>query len=386
MALSAQERDAYLRACRSEALRVIESLVPGDKRGHPAYRAVLDYPLREAKGLRPAIAIATCRALGGGLAEIVPTAAVFELLHNAFLVHDDVEDGSEMRRHAPTLSAVLGLPLAVHTGDTMLALALGPLLDNMRLLDLGRALRILDLVADVIRRTVEGQALELTWIAQSRWDLAPEEYVDMVRLKTAWYTFCGPLIAGALVAEADAGVAEQLRDFGLDLGVAFQIRDDVLNLRAPSADTGKESWGDLWEGKRTLVLALFMARADRADRAWAAAVLGKRRPNAADDKRAAGDLDLALEATAAAGVLEEHQRKALQREFQQQRARGAKSASEVADLRARLEPSIADAHAVAMDFADRARARWTRIRPALEQSIHRDLIESILDYTTARDR
>src|SRR5262249_37730607 len=161
----------YLAACRADALRRIAGVVGERARTHPAYRAVLDYPMRDAKGLRPAIAVATCRALGGELDEIAPTASVFELLHNAFLVHDDVEDGSELGRNRPTLAVQLGVPLAVHAGDTMLALALEPLLDNMLLLDLGRALRILELVARVMRKTVEGQALELTWIAERRWDI-----------------------------------------------------------------------------------------------------------------------------------------------------------------------------------------------------------------------
>jgi len=91
--LGAAQRDAYLGECRTAAVRYITDLIATRDRSHPAYRAVLDYPLREAKGLRPALAIAMCRALGGELAEVLPTAAAFELLHNAFLVHDDVEDG-----------------------------------------------------------------------------------------------------------------------------------------------------------------------------------------------------------------------------------------------------------------------------------------------------
>src|SRR5262249_57703626 len=78
--LSSAQRDAYLGECRAAAVRYITEAIAARDRSHPAYRAVLDYPLREAKGLRPALAIATCRALGGGLAEVVPTAAAFELL------------------------------------------------------------------------------------------------------------------------------------------------------------------------------------------------------------------------------------------------------------------------------------------------------------------
>jgi geranylgeranyl diphosphate synthase type II len=334
--------------------------------------------------LRPALAIASCRALGGGLSAVAPTAAALELLHNAFLVHDDIEDGSEMRRHAPTLSMQLGVPRAVHAGDTMLSLSLGPLLDNMRLLDMGRALRILDLVSTVLRRTVEGQGLELTWIADGRWDITPGEYVEMVTLKTAWYSFVAPLVGGALAADAPAQVCEALKGFGVDLGVAFQIRDDTLNLLASEDATGKESWGDLWEGKRTLILSAFFATASEDDRRFARDLLARSRPPTSPREPATVHLGRALESLASEGVLDAAQVGHVRTRFERERARGFKTASEVARLRCMLGPAIAEASRVAEDFARRAADRWATIRPAMSESTHRDVIESILDYTVAR--
>jgi geranylgeranyl diphosphate synthase type II len=381
--LGAVQRDAYLGECRAAAVRYITDLIATRDRSHPAYRAVLDYPLREAKGLRPALAIAMCRALGGELAEVLPTAAAFELLHNAFLVHDDIEDGSELRRHRPTLAVQLGVPLAVHAGDTMLSLALEPLLDNMRLLDLGRALRVLELVAAVMRRTAEGQALEQTWIAEQRWDITTEQYVDMVTHKTAWYTFAGPIAAGALVAEAGAARIEELTRFALDLGVAFQIRDDILNLRAAPAATGKESWGDLWEGKRTLILALFFARAAGDDAAFARGVLGKRRPSA-DGAPAEARLDRALERVG--DHVSPEAGEVLRATFRDTALAVVKRPGDVARLRTLIEPEIEGAAQIATQFASRASERWASIRPHMAASIHRDLIESILEFTITRDR
>jgi geranylgeranyl diphosphate synthase, type II len=385
--LSAAQRDAYLVECRAAAIRYITALVGARERAHPAYRAVLDYPLREAKGLRPAIAIATCRALGGGLDEILPTAAVFELLHNAFLVHDDVEDGSALRRHAPTLAVQLGVPRAVHTGDTMLALALDPMLDNMRLLDLGRALRLLQLIARVMRRTAEGQALELAWIADHHWAITPDEYVDMVTHKTAWYTFAGPIAAGAIVAEAPAAVIDELTAFAIDLGVAFQIRDDILNLRAEAEVTGKERWGDLWEGKRTLILALFFARAAPDEAAFARAVLAKRRPapsSAPDEQDTLARLDRAM--AVLGDRLGRDGRAQLRAAFRDTVRAVDKRADEVARLRSLIDPEIARAANIAAQFATRASERWASIRRTMVASIHRDLIESILEFTITRDR
>jgi geranylgeranyl diphosphate synthase type II len=383
--LSADARDSYLQDCRAAALSFIRGMITEADQDHPAYRTVLDYPLRAAKGLRPALAIAACRALGGGLAAVTPTAAVLELLHNAFLVHDDVEDGSELRRHEPTLSMQVGVPMAVHAGDTMLSLALEPLLDNMRLLDLGRALRILDVVSTMLRRTVEGQGLELAWISANRWDITPAEYIEMVRLKTAWYTFVAPLVCGAIVAQAPSEVIDALRDFGLDLGVAFQIRDDTLNLLAAQSDTGKEPWGDLWEGKRTLILAAFFASASENDRRFARELLGRRRPSAAEDP---GDRHLAraLGELEAAGSLSAAAARTVREAYARERSRDDKTHADVARLRSMLDSSIEEASRTATDFARRARQRWTTIRASMVDSTHRDVIESILDYAIARGR
>jgi geranylgeranyl diphosphate synthase type II len=381
--LSATQRDAYLSECRTAAIRYIVERLGTRDRAHPAYRAVLDYPLREAKGLRPAIAVATCRALGGGFAEILPTASAFELLHNAFLVHDDVEDGSELRRHRPTLAVQLGVPRAVHTGDTMLSLALDPLLDNMQLLDLGRALRLLNLIAAVLRRTAEGQALELTWIAERRWDITPDEYVEMVTHKTAWYTFAGPIAAGAIVAEAPAALVDELTRFAIDLGVAFQIRDDILNLRAEPIAIGKEAWGDLWEGKRTLILSLFFSRASPADAAFARALLSKHRPSAGDCADTT-QLDRAMDVLG--DRLNPGDREALRAAFRDMAGATRKHADEIAKLRMLIEPEIEEAAQFAAQFASRASERWASMRPRMAPSIHRDLLESILEFTITRDR
>src|SRR5438876_862432 len=145
------EFEGYLAECRNLTLAAIREIVPRDARSRSSlYDLILDYPLRQAKALRPALCIATCCALGGRLECVLRSAAVLELYHNAFLIHDDVEDGSEQRREAPTLHCKHGIPIAVNVGDAMLALTLQPLLDNMATVGLGKALRILQ-----VMRTVE---------------------------------------------------------------------------------------------------------------------------------------------------------------------------------------------------------------------------------------
>ncbi len=135
------------------------------------------------KALRPALSIAACLGLGGHLEAVLPTAATLELYHNAFLIHDDIEDESWWRRGKPTLHIDHGVPIAINVGDAMLSLSLQPLLDNVERVGLGPALRILRAVAKMTRLTVDGQALELDWVRSNRWRLNDADYLKMVELK-----------------------------------------------------------------------------------------------------------------------------------------------------------------------------------------------------------
>jgi geranylgeranyl diphosphate synthase type II len=272
---------AYLAECRGLVLSEIERIVPHKTRfGSVLYELMLDYPMRDAKTLRPSLCIATCRALGGSLEAVLPSAAVLELYHNAFLIHDDVEDESLLRRGAPTLHDRYGIPIAINVGDAMLALALAPLLDNTRLLGLGKALRILAAVGEMARHTAEGQALELSWIRAATWQIVDADYLRMVHKKTTWYSFLTPVTIGAIVAGASPAQLRGLRLFATALGAAFQIQDDVLNLAANPAEYGKDILGDLWEGKHTLVLLHALRSATPLERARAHSILRlpRRRP------------------------------------------------------------------------------------------------------------
>lgn len=225
-----------------------------------------DYLGRGGKGLRPALCLATCEAFGGRAERALPSAAAIELLHTAFLVHDDVEDDSELRRGEPTLHRTYGRALAVNTGDALAVYALGALRDNERALGPRLSARVwaeFDLMA---RQTVDGQARELGWLRDGRTDLTPDDYLDLIMKKTCWYTTLLPLRVGALIGAGGAVPLEAMLRFGFFLGAAFQIRDDVLNLVGSEDRYGKESLGDLREGKRTLMLIHLLASASPRDR------------------------------------------------------------------------------------------------------------------------
>lgn len=372
--------ESYLQNAREVVFDALREAVPADGR-HTGrlYERIIDYPLREAKGLRPALAIATCQGLGGELDEVRGTALSLELFHNAFLVHDDVEDGSELRRHRTTLHRELGVPIAVNVGDGMLALALAPLLDNLDVIGVGRSLAVLELIIRMARESAEGQAMELEWIRSATWDLTPRDYLRLVHKKTAWYSFIAPVLAGARCATgvSDATLG-RLGRFALCLGVAFQIQDDLLNVTGAEATIGKESCGDLWEGKRTLLLLHALAHASLGDRARALELLRQDRPSAEDLSHRAllsqlverGDLTPAGYAALTA------------------QRRATKRPEEVGWLRDLIVRTggVEAARATATAFVARAEHILVALSPDLPMSPHRRFLESVVAWVTERTR
>jgi geranylgeranyl diphosphate synthase type II len=230
------------------------------------YDLAADYPARGGRSLRASLCIATARAFGAATTDAAHSAVALEILHNAFLVHDDIEDQSEMRRGRPTLHQLHGVPVAVNVGDALAVLSLVPLISNFRTLGPRRALRILEEAERMARETVEGQAIELGWRHEDAARVGVEDYLRMILKKTCWYTTIYPCRIGAFIG-AETGVdLDRLTRFGFFLGAAFQVQDDLLNLVGDERRYGKEIGGDLWEGKRTLMLIRLFDRAKPAER------------------------------------------------------------------------------------------------------------------------
>ena len=212
-----------------------------------------DYPERGGKMMRPAICIANARVFGGRMEDAIGSAAAVEILHNGLLIHDDIQDESELRRGRPTLHALHGVPLAINAGDAMMMAALRPLLDSLRAFSPSLAMKILDVTQTMARETAEGQALELGWRSHNRNDVTEADYLSMVLKKTAWMGMIWPAQLGLLIGTRGAADPESAVRFGFFLGAAFQIEDDLRNLSVDPG-YGKEMNGDLLEGKRTLML------------------------------------------------------------------------------------------------------------------------------------
>ncbi|MDJ1122320.1 polyprenyl synthetase family protein [Olsenella sp. YH-ols2217] len=217
------------------------------------YRPVQEFCARGGKRVRPALVLMACEACGGAESAALPAAAAVEHFQTAALIHDDIADESETRRSCPCVHVTEGVGLAINDGDLALVEAFGCVADDARVPE-GVRLAVVRELVEMMARTVEGQALDLGWARDGRWDLTPEDYLAMATLKTAYYTAASPLAIGATVAGAPAETVEELRAFGEDAGLAFQIADDLLNLVGDPASQGKDYRSDITEGKRTLLV------------------------------------------------------------------------------------------------------------------------------------
>jgi geranylgeranyl diphosphate synthase type II len=242
------------------------------------YTMMRDYPSRPAKGMRPFLCLTSCKAAGGSEDDALLTAACIELFQNWILIHDDIEDGSELRRGSPALHRTYGEALALNAGDALHARTWEALLRNRGRIGLERTFAVLEEFSRMVNQTTEGQHMELGWVTQRRWDLRESDYFEMCTRKTAWYTVASPCRLGAIVAGAGPGVLSPLKDFGTSLGVAFQIQDDALNLVGDQKKYGKSKADDILEGKRTLILLRLLSAATRGERDRVIAIMNKARP------------------------------------------------------------------------------------------------------------
>jgi geranylgeranyl diphosphate synthase type I len=206
------------------------------------------------KRLRPVFCLLACECVCGRYEYAIPAAAAIELLHNFSLVHDDIEDGDRLRRHRPTLWTLVGVPHAINAGDALFALAERELL---RLSAGGvapeRVLRAAEIFQQTCVRLVEGQFLDMRAERHVDSDLAT--YKQMIGGKTAALLGAATAI-GAAVATDDLRKIQRFQEFGTELGMAFQMTDDILGLWGDPAVTGKPAGADLRHKKKSLPVVL----------------------------------------------------------------------------------------------------------------------------------
>lgn len=217
------------------------------------------------KRVRPAVALLAAGATGGEPAVAAPIAAALELLHNFTLIHDDIQDESPTRRHRPTVWSLWGSKQAINAGDALFAAAHLPLYAlPARGASAGLTMRLLAAFDRMTIAIVEGQTIDLQF--EERSDVTPEEYLTMIGGKTAaivrYAAWAGAELGGA--TEADAA---RWDDFGLALGLGFQIHDDLLGIWGATAQTGKAPADDIRRRKKSLPILLLRERLVAQERA-----------------------------------------------------------------------------------------------------------------------
>ena len=247
---------------------LVNSYIP--KGSHPdmdryLYTPMLRFSRNGGKRHRPLICFAACFAVGGNPDQAVSAAAAIEHFHTAALIHDDIADEAELRRGEPCLYLQEGLGLAINMGDLGLQLVNGTVVKDPNLDDHTKV-RVLTELIDMTRRTIEGQALDIGWARDGRYDISPEDYLVMATCKTAHYSGAVPLAIGAIIGGGTETQIEGLRNYGLDTGLAFQIQDDLLNLIGKKESTQKGFRDDITEGKRTLIVVHALKNLEDADR------------------------------------------------------------------------------------------------------------------------
>lgn len=260
--------EQYLNRFADEAGDIINAFIP--KGSHPDMDRYLYAPLRTysengGKRHRPLICIAACSAVGGEPLRAFSSAAAIEHFHTAALIHDDIADDASLRRGEPCMHLTEGEGLAINAGDLALSIVNGIVMRDP-ILDDSLKVRVAIELVSMAQSTVEGQALDIGWARDGRYDITPEDYLVMATHKTAHYSGAVPLAVGALVGGGTEEQIEGLREYGLDTGLAFQIQDDLLNLVGTKEAKEKDFRSDITEGKRTLVVVHALQHSDKRDR------------------------------------------------------------------------------------------------------------------------
>jgi len=209
------------------------------------------------KRLRPQLVLLASRACGYQGDHHITLATVIELIHTATLLHDDVVDASELRRGNDTANSLWGNEAAVLVGDFLYSRAFEMMVE-------ADSMRVMTILASTTNRIAEGEVLQLMNVRDP--DLTEAKYLEVIQAKTAKLFEAATELGGVLTGQSDA-VCSALGQYGMHLGTAFQIVDDVLDYQSDEATMGKNAGDDLAEGKTTLPLIHAMADAKEDERA-----------------------------------------------------------------------------------------------------------------------
>ena len=230
---------------------------------YPAQPAQLYEPIAYTmslggKRLRPVLALMSCDALGSDIHAALTPAIGLELFHNFTLLHDDVMDRADVRRGQPTVHRKWNDNVAILSGDAMLTMAT----QHIARTDDRHLPAVIGLFNRTAMEIYEGQQWDMDF--ECRHDVSVKEYLEMIRLKTSVLLGCACKL-GAIIANAPENQAQALYDMGMNLGLAFQLQDDALDVWGDPATFGKEIGGDIMNNKKTFLLINAMQQAEGDD-------------------------------------------------------------------------------------------------------------------------
>lgn len=231
---------------------------------YPAAPAALYEPIAYTmalggKRLRPVLTLMACDAFCGDYRRAMNQAVGIELYHNFTLLHDDVMDKADVRRGKPTVHVRWNDNVAILSGDAMLTMASQHIAEA----DSAHLKAAMSLFNKTAMEVYDGQQYDMDF--ESRMDVSEKEYIEMIRLKTSVLLGCACKM-GAVMADAAETDAEAIYQYGMNLGVAFQLQDDILDVYGDSATFGKEIGGDIMNNKKTFMLINAINRASGNDR------------------------------------------------------------------------------------------------------------------------
>ena len=223
------------------------------------YKPILYSMSGGGKRIRPTLLMLACEAFGGDVQQALPAAAAVEMFHNFTLLHDDIMDNAEVRRGKPSVYASWGNNVAILSGDAMM-------IYSYRLLSevpADKLARIMEIFTTTALQVCEGQQYDMDF--ESLQKVSVVEYMRMIELKTS-VLLAGAAAIGAVLGDASEEDCRQIYRYALELGLAFQLQDDLLDSYGTQEELGKRIGGDILEGKKTCLMLNAMSRATEEDR------------------------------------------------------------------------------------------------------------------------
>ncbi|QLH11788.1 polyprenyl synthetase family protein [Nitrosarchaeum sp. AC2] len=278
--------------------RYLNSKIKGDPK--MLYDAASHLIIHGGKRLRPHMVMKSCQILGGSTVIAIPAASAVEMIHNFTLVHDDIMDNDEMRHGVPTVHKKFGMPIAILAGDVLFSKAY-QIISNAKLSN-DAIVQLVSRLAKACVDVCEGQLLDVKMAEEKRIP-TQNEYITMIGKKTA-ALFDVSCSMGAICATGNQKDISNLSNFGKNLGIAFQITDDLIGVMGDSKITKKPVGNDLREGKKSLPILMAIKLAKGEDRKVILKAFG-------NPKASKNELEKAVDVIRSLGIEEEVRRQAL---------------------------------------------------------------------------